>query len=138
MSTELDKCIGDNIRNIRTKKGISQKEISNALNSSQAKISKIEKGVKSIVVDDIIALCQIFNVSADYLLGLTDTPSPDLPEDDHMLLDLVENYNQLNKNNKYRLLAESVNLLDSQSAGYTDKRKNEKNTLKNPEVNKTA
>ncbi|MBE6983883.1 MAG: helix-turn-helix transcriptional regulator, partial [Ruminococcaceae bacterium] len=41
-----------------------------ALNMTQRKISYIECGKSEPSVDDIIAFCHFFKVSADYLLGI--------------------------------------------------------------------
>ncbi len=114
--------IGVRIKEIRKKKNISQKEFAEMMKTSQQKISKIENGQQGIFTDDLSEICQSLNISADYLLGLTDNPAIDLPEDDQMLIDLVNNYNKLSRTNKYRLLAESADLLDFQE-GKTDKRK---------------
>ncbi|MBQ3136030.1 MAG: helix-turn-helix transcriptional regulator [Clostridia bacterium] len=63
---------GEKIRNLREDAEMSQKELGAAINTTQRKISYIECGNYEPSLSDIIALCKFFNVSADYLLGLTD------------------------------------------------------------------
>ena len=46
------------------------------LEMEQANYSKYERGVKQLGVKTIIKLCKIYNVSADYLLELSDELKP--------------------------------------------------------------
>ncbi len=64
--------IGERIKELRTEKRLSQKELGNLLSVSQDTISLWEKGKSLPAVEYVIALCEIFSVSADYLLGLSD------------------------------------------------------------------
>lgn len=50
---------------------MTQSQVAEATRMTQRKISYIECGKYEPGVDDIIALCKFFRVSADYLLGLT-------------------------------------------------------------------
>ncbi len=49
---------------------LTQKDLANALGVTQRKISFMETGTTEPSIKDIKALCNFFNVSADYLLGL--------------------------------------------------------------------
>lgn len=61
---------GDKIRNLREDADLNQTQLGNAVNMTQRKISYIECGKYEPSIDDIIAFCRYFKVSADYLLGL--------------------------------------------------------------------
>ena len=61
---------GDKIRNLREDADLTQTQLGNAVNMTQRKISYIECGKYEPSIDDIIAFCRYFKVSADYLLGL--------------------------------------------------------------------
>ena len=50
-----------------------QEDVGKATGMSQRKISRLEKGDVQPTPDEIVRLCKFYNVSADYLLGLTDT-----------------------------------------------------------------
>lgn len=54
---------------------ISQKDIAEALDTNQRKISRIETGEAEPNLEDLRMLCKYYNVSSDYLLGLP----PDMP-----------------------------------------------------------
>ena len=63
---------GEKIRNLREDADLNQTQLGNALCMTQRKISYIECGKYEPNIGDIIALCNFFHVSADYLLGLSD------------------------------------------------------------------
>ncbi len=62
--------LGEKVRELREVKGISQKELGEALQMTQRKISYIENDKFEPGIDDIRALCLYFNISSDYLIGL--------------------------------------------------------------------
>ena len=61
---------GERIRNLREDADLNQTQLGRAVNMTQRKISYIECGKNEPSVDDIIAFCKYFKVSADFLLGL--------------------------------------------------------------------
>ena len=70
-------CIGDNImknrlKDMRLKRGISQKILGIEIGVSQQNISKYENDIASIPIDVVIAMSEYFKVSTDYILGLSD------------------------------------------------------------------
>ena len=62
--------LGEKIRNLREDRDMNQTQLGAAVNMTQRKISYIECGKVEPGVDDIIAFCHFFKVSADYLLGI--------------------------------------------------------------------
>lgn len=60
------------IRELREDNDIPQKEIAKILNTSQQHYSRIEKGSTEITADRVITLAKYYNVTTDYLLGLSD------------------------------------------------------------------
>ena len=64
------------IKNIREDRDLTQAEMGKILQKSQQGYNHIETGRAELKIDDLIILCQFYNLSADYLIGLTDTPSP--------------------------------------------------------------
>lgn len=51
---------------------MSQTELGKKLNKTQRAISRLETGESHLQDVDIVAYCKLFNVSADYILCLTD------------------------------------------------------------------
>ena len=64
---------GEKIRILRESEGINQTQLAKAVNMTQRKISYIECDKFEPSIQDIVALCVHFGVSADYLLGLPKT-----------------------------------------------------------------
>ena len=64
----------DRIRELREDNDMTQKEVALYLNTTQQVYSRYEKGINEMPVRHVIALCRLYNVSADYILGLSDTP----------------------------------------------------------------
>lgn len=62
----------ERIRNLRIDRDITQKEISAVICKSQQGYSHIESGRAELKIEDLIKLCKFYNVSADYMIGLTD------------------------------------------------------------------
>lgn len=63
---------GQRIKELRTEKGLTQKQLAEVLNSTQKNVSKYELELLDLSTDLIIRICKFFDVSADYLLGLED------------------------------------------------------------------
>lgn len=64
--------VSQRIKEIRTEKKLNQSEFGKSLSVSQDTISLWENGKSLPNTEFIISICQIYNVSADYLLGLED------------------------------------------------------------------
>lgn len=62
------------LRNIREDRDLTQAEVGKILNKSQQGYNHIEAGRAELKIDDLIKLCQFYNVSADYLIGLKNEP----------------------------------------------------------------
>ena len=55
---------------LREERELSQKEVANYLGTTQQVYSRYETGLNEIPVRQLIKLCELYNVSADYILGL--------------------------------------------------------------------
>lgn len=62
------------IRNVREDRDLTQEQVGKLLNKSQQGYNHIETGRAELKIEDLIALCRFYNLSADYLVGLTDKP----------------------------------------------------------------
>ena len=62
------------IRDLREDRDLTQKYVSSILNCSQQVYSNYELGQRDIPTDILIGLSKFYNVSVDYILGITDNP----------------------------------------------------------------
>ena len=62
------------IRNLREDHDLKQRELAEYLNCSQRVYSNYELGQRDIPTEVLIKLSAFYNVSVDYLLGLTNNP----------------------------------------------------------------
>lgn len=68
----MQKKIGERIRLLREERNIIQEEVAKALNVTRETIARWENGTRDIKTDATMALAKFFNVTSDYLLGLSD------------------------------------------------------------------
>ena len=64
------------IRNLRQDRGLTQADIAKVLNVRQNTYSQYEIGAIKYPLDVLIKLAQFYETSIDYLLELTDCPTP--------------------------------------------------------------
>ena len=113
----------ENLKNLRKEFGFSQKQMAEKLCISQQTYSDYENGKTEPNYDSIIEICKIFNVTADYLLGLEDDlgartegqekkPSTLSAEERR----LVEGYREINTAGK-KLVMQTVETLRNTAAG---------------------
>ena len=63
------------LRDMREDHDLKQAEIAEILEIKQTVYSRYERGLRTIPVDLLIRLSKFYQVSCDYLLGLTDNPN---------------------------------------------------------------
>ena len=59
------------LKELRQERGTTQKDLANAIGYTQANISRWEKGEQEPTSGAITAICAFYEVSADFLLGLS-------------------------------------------------------------------
>lgn len=91
---------GDKLRALRMKKKLTQNDLAARLGIVGASVSSYEKSKQYPSVEVLIQLCQIFDVSADYLLGLSDdknfNTSTLTDEQLQIVLRLINEFEQFN------------------------------------------
>ena len=60
----------------RTRVGLSQDQLAHSLGKDRTLISHVEAGRAGLLVNGLVRAAQVLDVSADYLIGLTDDPAP--------------------------------------------------------------
>ena len=64
------------IRDLREDRDLKQREIAELLLCDQSLSSKYERGERELPLHLAIQLAEFYDVSVDYLVGLTDEPAP--------------------------------------------------------------
>ncbi len=64
------------IRDLRNDHDLTQEQVAKVLNVRQNTYSQYEIGILSFPLEAVIKLAEFYEVSVDYLVGLTDEPKP--------------------------------------------------------------
>ena len=65
------------MREQRKTHALTQADIGKVLQRTQQGYNHIETGRAELKIEDLIRLCRLYGVSADYMLGLSDEPRHD-------------------------------------------------------------
>jgi len=71
---------GERIKKLRKENHFTQDYVSERIKISHASISQYESGDREPSFDILVAFALLYGTSTDYLLGLTDNPSPTTSE----------------------------------------------------------
>ncbi len=69
------KMMGQRLFSVREAKGISRKDLAEFLKVTKTQVCDIENGKSGTNLERFYQLCKLYQVSADYLLGITDDPT---------------------------------------------------------------
>lgn len=106
-----------NLAKLRREYSMSQLDLAHMLGVSQQTVSKYENGIREPDNATLKKLAEIFNCSADYLLGITDIKEPtdkitsSLSEDK----ELLEFWNDLKEREELKLLFKQTRELDKKT-----------------------
>ena len=64
------------IRDLREDSDLTQQQVAQELGTSQTMYARYERGANEMPIRHLIRLCELYNVSSDYILGLTDERRP--------------------------------------------------------------
>ena len=67
---------GQRLREIRIKNHETQQDLTDFLGAAKNSVSEIENGKRTTTAEKIALICAHYRISADYLLGLSDDPTP--------------------------------------------------------------
>lgn len=89
--------VSKRLKEIRVSKKFTQKQIATLLNLNERTYRNYESGNIDLSTVTIIKLCNYYNVSADYLLGLSNDPNGTVTSKD---VELIKQYYSLNDRDK--------------------------------------
>lgn len=68
-------CYVKRIRDLREDHDMTQQQVADYLGTSQTMYARYERGANELPIRHLIALCKLYHVSSDYILGLSDRKS---------------------------------------------------------------
>ncbi|MBE6603651.1 MAG: helix-turn-helix transcriptional regulator [Ruminococcaceae bacterium] len=66
----------ERLKNIREDHDMTQAQIGKIIQKSQQGYNHIEMGRAELKIEDLITLCKFYQLSADYIIGISNIPSP--------------------------------------------------------------
>ena len=107
--------LADNIRAIRERKGLMQREVAEHLRIDRSSYSKLEKGLRNVAVEELQRLGELFDMSLDAIVD-PDAAQPDRPPQPVSLADKPDRerlrlIDQLDDDDRATILALTEKLL---------------------------
>lgn len=62
--------IGERLKAVRNDHDLNQEQVAKIIGCSRKQIIRYEHDEQKMTIENLIALCQLFNTSSDYILGL--------------------------------------------------------------------
>ena len=115
----MKKSIGDRLKDAREMKDLRQVDVAKDLFISNKVLSSYERNVSLPTIENLIALCEYYNVSADYILGIMPKkPNKDGEKPVYLTKDqkkLLSYFDRLNQENKDAIIGLSIIYVKDQS-----------------------
>lgn len=110
--------IGTRLRRIREEKGLNQVDVGEAVGISRSYLSDIEAGKKDGSIKTISALAQYYDISLDYLTGLSGTPiqSPENTAHNDLEVLLLKIWRVMSEEERFGLMALLKARIDTNAA----------------------
>lgn len=67
---DIKKLVGERLKEGRRAAGYTQSQAANILNMTQQQYSRFENGIFELNYSQIVTLCKLYDISADYLFDL--------------------------------------------------------------------
>jgi len=65
--------LSERLKELRTEQGLTLKQLSGELSIPLQTYANYEHGTRELPIDLLVAICDFYNISADYLIGRTDS-----------------------------------------------------------------
>lgn len=70
IENNIKESVGKKLKERRTQLGLTQQQVADALDVAQPVYQRFEKGIFECSYSQLVEICKLFDISADYLLGL--------------------------------------------------------------------
>lgn len=100
-STFAAMSLADNIKIIREKQGLLQKEVASHINVDKSTYSKIEKGTREVTVAELQKLTKLFTLNTDQILNYDENLIPkEVVIEDKTIIEQMQLLEQLDQEDK--------------------------------------
>jgi len=96
--------LASRLKELRKGRGLTQKHLANIFNLDTSSICKYESNQATPPSDIVKKFAEFFQVTTDYLYGLTDNPNPPIQQNDEVVTKLSE----LKDSPSYRILCDLI------------------------------
>lgn len=99
--------LADNIKNIREEKNLKQIEVANHIGVDKSAYSKMEKGSRSLTIEELQKMAQLFNMTTDQILNYEGKMPKDVFVEDKTAVEQINLISQLDEEDKqtiYRII----------------------------------
>jgi len=90
----------NNIKSIREEKGLKQIELANHIGVDKSAYSKIEKGARSITVEELQKMAQLFNMTTDQIINFDGAIPEEVTMEDKSAVEQMRLIQQLDEDDK--------------------------------------
>lgn len=66
----------ERLKDLREDRDLTQQEVADFIGIQREQYRRYEKGINEVKASFIVKICKLYNVSADYILGLTNNKIP--------------------------------------------------------------
>ena len=91
---------GLRLKTLRVQKGLTQNQLAEKLDITRSAVSYYEKNATYPSIDILMKICRYFDVSADFLLGLSETKDFQIShltdEQVQIILNIIHQFEQIN------------------------------------------
>ena len=87
----------ERLRELRIQKGFSQQDLADRIDQTKQNVSQYERGVRRPNMDKLQELCDIFNVSMDYITGKEDVTPRLVDSDGIMALEIFSKNSEVER-----------------------------------------
>ncbi|PFW04155.1 XRE family transcriptional regulator [Bacillus thuringiensis] len=88
---------GQRLKALRLEKGMTQQQLADFLDIEKSNISRFESGKQSPSSDNRVKMAKLFNVSVDYMLGLSEHKSLDKEKSEKISKEAANLMEKINK-----------------------------------------
>lgn len=92
--------LAENIKAIREQKSLKQIEVAEYIGVDKSAYSKIEKGSRSVAVEELLKMAQLFNMTTDQILNYDGSIPKEITLEDKTSVEQINLINQLDEDDK--------------------------------------